>query len=752
MIIQPSSRELRAGLENYSYESVSRWSTFRTRSTWVAITRCRTAERIEGSSSCRSRPNQPVKTIQYLQEHRIKPEFMNHNWEGIMNVREWLIKPGILEKPYLMSMGPGMHNAAETYPDPWGHLYVLGMMKMIPEGSVIGISAGGRNWLPISVFAMLMGVDSVGSGSRQSGSVPAQGREVEDQRVGGEEDRHDRARTRARDRDAEGGPHDSRHSPGVTTRPLSPPVPRSIAAAVPWGREGSAGVVDGGPELVGRAYGFLDRTALVAPGGPLTYGELLAESAAVACGLLDGAADLGGRRVAFLAPPGPDWVITQWAIWRAGGVAVPLAVSHPRPELEHAIGDCGASLLVAHPEFADRLRPIAAARRRRFANTEALACAEPGPLPAIDPARRAMILYTSGTTGKPKGVVTTHATVAAQVTSLVEAWGWRHDDRIVNVLPLHHVHGIVNVVACALWSGAACEMLPGFDAGTTWERLASGEVTVFMAVPTVYARVIAAWEAADEAQRRRWSEGCRSLRLMVSGSAALPVATLERWRAITGHVLLERYGMTEIGMALSNPLEGPRIAGTVGTPLPGVEVRLVGEDGTAVAEGQPGEIEVRGPGVFREYWKQPEATRAAFRDGWFRTGDLAVVESGRYRILCRASVDLIKAGGYKISALEIEECLRFHPAVADCAVVGLADAEWGQRVAAAVVLRPGATADPAALQAWARERLAPYKVPREVRLVEQLPRNAMGKVFKPDVARLFEPGGDRSNQEVEPCR
>jgi malonyl-CoA/methylmalonyl-CoA synthetase len=239
---------------------------------------------------------------------------------------------------------------------------------------------------------------------------------------------------------------------------------------------------------------------------------------------------------------------------------------------------------------------------------------------------------------------------------------------------------------------------------------------------------------------------------MVSGSAALPVSTLERWRAITGDVLLERYGMTEIGMALSNPLRGDRVAGTVGTPLPGVEVRLVGEDGAVVGEGQQGEIEVRGPGVFKEYWKQPAATCAAFRDSWFRTGDLAVVEDGRYRILGRSSVDIIKTGGYKISALEIEECLRQHPAVADCAVVGLADAEWGQRVAAAVALHPGATAAPEALQAWARERLAPYKVPREVRLVGALPRNAMGKVFKPDVARLFEPGAEGPNQEVEPCR
>jgi len=402
--------------------------------------------------------------------------------------------------------------------------------------------------------------------------------------------------------------------------------------------------------------------------------------------------------------------------------------------------------------FADRLKPLVGDLERRYVSTNALSGGARAALPGIAPSRRAMILYTSGTTGKPKGAVLTHGNIAAQVRSLVSAWGWREDDRILNVLPLHHVHGIVNVLTCALWVGATCELLPRFDADEIWDRLASGEVTLFMAVPTIYARLITAWEGAEEDRRRGWNEGCRRLRLMVSGSAALPVSTLERWREITGHVLLERYGMTEIGMALSNPLDGTRVAGRVGTPLPGVEVRLVDERGAAVPEGQSGEIEVRGPGVFREYWNQPEATRATFRGDWFRTGDLAVFEDGRYRILGRSSVDIIKSGGFKISALEIEECLRQHPAVEDCAVVGLDDPEWGQRIAAVVRLRPGAKAGPAELQAWARERLAPYKVPREVRLVGALPRNAMGKVFKPDVARLFGPDAGEPKQEVEPCR
>jgi malonyl-CoA/methylmalonyl-CoA synthetase len=224
---------------------------------------------------------------------------------------------------------------------------------------------------------------------------------------------------------------------------------------------------------------------------------------------------------------------------------------------------------------------------------------------------------------------------------------------------------------------------------------------------------------------------------MMSGSAALPVRTLERWREITGHTLLERYGMTEIGMALSNPLEGERRAGSVGGPLPGVGVRLVGDDFADVPPGTPGELLVRGPGVFAEYWRQPEATAEAFVDGWFRTGDVALIEDGAYRLLGRRSIDIIKTGGHKISALEIEEALRLHPSIAECAVVGVDDAEWGQRVCAAVELRGGRALAFEDLVAWLRPRIAPYKIPRELRSVAALPRNAMGKVRKPDVTMLF---------------
>ena len=490
--------------------------------------------------------------------------------------------------------------------------------------------------------------------------------------------------------------------------------------------------------LTQRAEQFAERTAIVAPEGGFSYRNLLDASRKVASFLLDGSPDLRERPVAFLAPPGFDYVALQWGIWRAGGIAVPLSLFHPRPELEYVLDDTVPAAVVAHPDLAERVRLPAAQRGLRFASSTDALEHEEGILPAVAPSRRAMILYTSGTTGKPKGVVTTHENIAAQITSLVEAWGWTPEDRILEVLPLHHVHGIVNVIGCALWVGAVCEIFAEFDARKVWERFIRGDLTLFMAVPTVYVKLIDAWEKASEAEREKMSRGCRRMRLMVSGSAALPVPVLDRWREISGHVLLERYGMTEIGMGLSNPLHGKRFPGCVGVPLPGVEAMPADENGKPVESGTPGEILVRGKTVFLEYWKRPEETRKAFRDGWFLTGDVAVRENGIYRILGRSSVDIIKTGGYKVSALEIEEVLLTHPHIRECAVVGIPDPAWGERVVAAVVPREGASLHSDALRAWGKERLASYKVPMEALEFNELPRNAMGKVSKPQLKKLIQ--------------
>jgi malonyl-CoA/methylmalonyl-CoA synthetase len=497
--------------------------------------------------------------------------------------------------------------------------------------------------------------------------------------------------------------------------------------------------------LITRAQEYNNKIAILVPRGganatteeAFTYWDLLHISSQIATILLNDAEDLQEKRVAFLVPPGFQYVATQWGIWRAGGIAVPLCISHPRPELEYVIINSGASIIVAHPNFEAILRPIAEAQNLRFILTS-----EPLPdhlsrLPELDITRRALILYTSGTTGKPKGVVTTHHNIQAQVTSLITAWEWTSDDRILHVLPLHHIHGIVNILTCALWAGAECQMVSKFDAETVWRRICDGDLTLFMAVPTIYVKLIAAWETASSDRQKSMSEGCAKMRLMVSGSAALPVQVLEKWQTISGHFLLERYGMTEIGMALSNPLHGQRLSGYVGEPLPQVEVRLVDENAELVPAGTPGEIQVKGPGVFLEYWQNPQATAKAFQDGWFRTGDIAVVDNGNYRILGRMSVDIIKTGGYKVSALEIEEMLRSHPDIQECAVVGVADLEWGERVCAALVLQGSQPLTLESFRNWAKERLAVYKVPTQILIVEELPRNAMGKVTKPTVVELF---------------
>jgi malonyl-CoA/methylmalonyl-CoA synthetase len=499
--------------------------------------------------------------------------------------------------------------------------------------------------------------------------------------------------------------------------------------------------------LLARAERHGDHLAILAADGRATYAELLDLSARAARQLLiaHDLADLQGERVAFLVAPSLRHVVTQWGIFRAGGVAVPLCVSHPAPELAHVLDDAKPTALVADPEFEALARPLAQARNIRWLRTLQLSAASgvSGVLPRVEPSRPCMLIYTSGTTGKPKAAITTHAILAAQMDSVAGAWQLGPRDHILHALPLHHLHGILNALAAVLYAGGTCELLPRFDAETTLRRFAAHSgITLFMAVPTMYDKLATYWDAQTPSERERLSAGCRSLRLMVSGSAALPVRMLERWREISGHVLLERYGMTELGMALGNPLEGERRAGTVGIPFPGVEARIVDAESLAAIPDGPGELQIRGPNVFAGYFERPDATRAAFTpDGFFRTGDVAVRERGYYRLLGRASVDIIKTGGFKVSALEIEEVLREHPAIAEVSVIGVADESWGERVGAAVVLRAGAALELEPLRAWGKERLAPYKVPSLLRVLPELPRNALGKVVKPELKRAFG-GGD----------
>lgn len=509
--------------------------------------------------------------------------------------------------------------------------------------------------------------------------------------------------------------------------------------------------------IIARARVHSANVAFQSKAGSHTYQDLLDRSAQLAAALLGDVDDLQEARVALLVPAGFEYVAAQWGIWRAGGIKVPICLSATEPEWEYSLTDSSASAVIADAPMAAKIAPLCQRLGVRLVNlenhrgTEDTEAKDPDAnslrslrlcgskkLPEISPERRAMILYTSGTTSKPKGVVTTHANIQAQIESLVTAWEWSASDRIPLFLPMHHIHGIINITSCALWSGARIEAFERFDLASILARVRADAYTLFMAVPTIYVKLIQALEAAAPADRAAFVAGFKRMRLMVSGSAALPASVHEQWTALTGQKLLERYGMTEIGMALSNPLHGERRPGAVGIALPGVEVRLKSESGALVtAEDEPGEIQVRGPGVFRAYWNRPEASAESFDDGWFRTGDMAVLERGYYRIMGRLSVDIIKSGGYKLSALEIEAALLEHPDIRECAVIGLPDDTWGEAVTAVVVLKPGASLELPTLRDWSKGRLSVYKIPQRLLVVKELPRNAMGKVTKPAVKALF---------------
>lgn len=492
------------------------------------------------------------------------------------------------------------------------------------------------------------------------------------------------------------------------------------------------------PDLpfISRVRSFASRIAFRTPDASHTFQQLVDRSEVIAAELLGEQSDLQEARVALLVTPGFEYTASQWAIWRAGGIKLPLCLSATEPEWEYALTDSQVSVVITDAANAPKIAPLCERLGVRLMVVND-ARGEQRALPEIDVNRRAMILYTSGTTSKPKGVVTTHANIQAQIESLVQAWEWSAEDRIPMFLPLHHIHGIINITGCALWSGAVVEPFARFEMNAILDRVRADAYTLFMAVPTIYVKLIQALESAGETNREAIVAGFKRMRLMVSGSAALPEGVHRQWTALTGQELLERYGMTEIGMAISNLYRGERRPGSVGAPLPGVEVRLKAENGPVItAEDEPGEIQVRGPTVFQAYWNRPEATAETFEDGWFRTGDMAVLERGYYSIMGRLSVDIIKSGGYKLSALEIEAALLEHPLIAECAVIGLPDDTWGEAVSAAVVLKNG-TLELAALREWCKGRLSVYKIPQRLQVVTELPRNAMGKVTKPAVRALF---------------
>lgn len=488
----------------------------------------------------------------------------------------------------------------------------------------------------------------------------------------------------------------------------------------------STSPVAGPARLFAPFRGASDRPALRFGSERFLYGDLSRRARALV-GTLQAAGIGAGDRIATLLAPSPAAIVTTLATYGIGATLVPINTRYRRAEIDHILTDSGAKLLIAD---GDLLESAELENPPPIIGSHAIHGLTPATT-GLDVRPRAdtpcLFIYTSGTTGPSKGVVHTFESVAQNMAALTDAWGFSDRDRLVLALPLFHVHGLCIGVHGAWLHGMEVDLLPAFSPAAVVEAIRTGG-TVFMGVPTMYRRLL-------EHLEREPGDGqvLAGARLFTAGSAALPAPDFQAFERFTGHRILERYGMSETLITLSNPLDGPRLPGSVGGPVPGCEARVCDERGDPVPDGEPGELEVRSGGMMVGYWGNTDATRKSWRNGWFRTGDVAVrAGSGTYQIVGRLSVDIIKSGGFKISAREIEEVIAQMPGVHEVAVVGLPDPTWGERIVAAVV--PSTKAEPPELAArviaHTETNLAAYKKPRQVVCVESLPRNALGKLQK----------------------
>jgi len=499
---------------------------------------------------------------------------------------------------------------------------------------------------------------------------------------------------------------------------------------------------------------YPDKIALEFIDAPLqrvTYAEL-DELVNRAAGYLQSLGLQPGDRVAIQLSKCLEFILLHLAIVRLGAISLPLNLAYPPDELKYFLEDSGAKLFFALETSKEKIQSILP-ELPDLQECVFLNPIEPDKFNSLisnfqrsglDTSRHehaglldyhqlsedtAIIIYTSGTTGRPKGAEITHGNLTSNLDALHKAWGWQADDILLHVLPIFHVHGLFVALHGALHAGATTLLMREFNAQKTLELLSSGQCTVFMAVPTIHQRLL------DFPNATRYD--LSRVRLITSGSDRLPDEAFTGFQKAFGYTLLERYGMTETGMNCSNPLHGQRRRGSVGKPLPGVEVRIVhSETEEILPDGEIGDVQLHGPNVFKGYWRQPEKTADSFTaDGWFKTGDLGFHEKDGYITLCGRSKDLIISGGLNIYPPEVERVLVEHPAVAACAVIGCLDKEWGEKVIAVVVLNQGETVTAEELIRFCRERLAPYKSPKSIVFRNDLPRNAMGKVQKAELRK-----------------
>ena len=476
------------------------------------------------------------------------------------------------------------------------------------------------------------------------------------------------------------------------------------------------------------ALEFLD-----APRQKFTYEELDHAIAGTAAYLTE----LGlcpGDRIALQLPKMVEFIFLYLAALRLGAITLPLNPAYSPDELDYFLRDSGAKLFFADAANREHLSRVTHAlpglKQTIWLDSSESFLAQisnletPIRIQYPLPQTPAVMIYTSGTTGRPKGAVLTHGNLTAQTEALHTAWGWRADDVLLHVLPLFHVHGLFVALQGALYAGATTLFLRQFDARRTLQTLVERRCSVFMAVPTIHRRLLDVPDAASFALSH--------MRLITSGSDRLPDEVFTGFQNTFGYTLLERYGMTETGMNLSNPLNGERRLGSVGLPLPGVAARIVDPDTEEpLPDGEVGMVQIRGPHVFSGYWQQPEKTAEAFTpDGWLRTGDLGFRQPDGYFTLQGRSKDLIITGGLNVYPPEVERVLAEHPAVAANAVIGCPDPEWGERIVSVVVLNPGVEVSEPELIQYCQEKLAKYKTPRRIIFANELPRNAMGKIQK----------------------
>ena len=485
---------------------------------------------------------------------------------------------------------------------------------------------------------------------------------------------------------------------------------------------------------------YSDKTAIVFEGQEYRFKELDEEIRRRAA-WLKGAGVRQGDRVALQLPKGMEFIFLHLAVLSLGAITLPLNDGYSPEEVGYFLSDSGSSTFITDIQGFSRNRGVVTGLRgMKTYLVDGLSPDGPGPLSAelkkvgADDPRNypaqdddlAMICYTSGTTGKSKGAMITHRNLVTNMQALKKIWEWTDQDVLLHVLPLFHIHGLVVALHGGLHAGSTILMHEKFDARKAWETVAKERCTLLMAVPTIYHRLLSEWE--------RVKPGLETMRVFISGSAPLSENLFHRFEATTGFRILERYGMTEAGMITSNPYDPQgRKPKSVGYPLPGVRVRVVSEEGRDVKPGHIGEVWIQGDNVFRGYWQMPEKTRESFEGGWFKTGDVGYQDpgdDGRLYLVGRAR-ELIITGGYNVYPKEVENTLEKHEAVHEAAVVGIPDDDYGERVAAVVVLKKDpCQAKPEEIIEFCKKHMASYKCPKQVFVVDQLPRNAMGKVQK----------------------